>query len=430
MKVSTARTLPLHAVMLLFFCVFLSQADIFLMVSGVLPVSAANLLFAALLALALVLLVRAALGAQLQGRVINTYRRHMGVIAALVGVAATAALLSTLPDTNWDDGGKYVFLPTYDVVIILLSMLLPLLPGFQQGYRTYLGAALLVVVASVAADVVSPGTFSAFRNRPAGFPMNPNVSAFLLVALAAALLDYERVRPAHLLLLALSALAVLITLSRGGMLSVAVLLGYYLYTAGDLRRWNPRRQALALLVLAGGAAGLFALVSSVDEAAEAGIVDERRMAVVMGQERGVMTADEERFVALLTSAQLIRESPLLGHGTGYSMTMTPGPHNMFLAQMINNGIPGLVCYLLAVLGSLRVFWRRGYRPGIAFIGLLLLNSLFSHNLLEQRTFTVLLGVLLSLSYQLANRPPVQWREPPGNPAPQPSQSVQPTAARW
>lgn len=400
MNVSTVRALPLHALMLLFFGLFLSQADIFLMTSGALPVSAANLLLAGLMGFALLLLVRAALGARIQARVINTYRRHLGVITALVGIAATASLLSTLPEANWDEGGKYVFLPAYDVAVVLLSMLLPLLPGFDRGFRVYLAAVLLVVVGSVAVDVVAPGTFSAFSSRPAGFPMNPNVTAFLLAALCAAVLDYDRVRPAHLLLLLLAGLAVLITLSRGGMLSMALLLAYYLYTAGDLRRWNPRRQALALLVMLGVAAGLYGLVSSLDRATEAGIVDERRMAVVLGQERGVLTDDEERYVALLTSVQLIRDEPLLGHGTGYAMTMSPGPHNMFLAQLINNGIPGLLCYLAALLAALRVFWKRAYRPGIAYVGLLLLNSLFSHNILEQRTFTVLMGVLLSLSYQL------------------------------
>ena len=106
-----------------------------------------------------------------------------------------------------------------------------------------------------------------------------------------------------------------------------------------------------------------------------------------------------RLFAVRESLRLINESPIVGHGTGHARTMAELPHNLYLQQWVNNGILGL----LGVVGffgvSLAIFRKRRYRPGQALILVSILGGVFSHNILDQRCFLLLFGILLGLSSQ-------------------------------
>jgi len=112
----------------------------------------------------------------------------------------------------------------------------------------------------------------------------------------------------------------------------------------------------------------------------------------------IVTPQESRIALLRESWDLIHESPWWGYGAGYTYTLEQGPHNIYVHQWLNNGIGGLLCYVWLLIAVARVFWQRRSRAGLVFIGIVTLEGLFSHNLLEERAFLVALGVLLTMSY--------------------------------
>jgi O-antigen ligase len=73
------------------------------------------------------------------------------------------------------------------------------------------------------------------------------------------------------------------------------------------------------------------------------------------------------------------------------------PHNLYLQQWVNNGIPGVVSFLALLLFAYRTFRRRNYRNGQAFVIVTTVGAAFSHNILDQRPFLMLLGILLGTS---------------------------------
>jgi len=117
-----------------------------------------------------------------------------------------------------------------------------------------------------------------------------------------------------------------------------------------------------------------------------------------------------RLAAAKDSIRLIEESPLVGHGTGFARTMFELPHNLYLQQWVNNGVVGLAAFLALLVGSLLTFTRRRCRQGQAFILVASVGSVFSHNLLDQRPFLILLGILLASSLGAPRTPNTStWR---------------------
>ena len=70
---------------------------------------------------------------------------------------------------------------------------------------------------------------------------------------------------------------------------------------------------------------------------------------------------------------------------------------MYVSRWLDNGVPGIASYLWLLTAASLLFWRRRYLPGLVFMGVVVLEGFFSHNLLDERAFVLLLGVLLSLS---------------------------------
>jgi O-antigen ligase len=106
-----------------------------------------------------------------------------------------------------------------------------------------------------------------------------------------------------------------------------------------------------------------------------------------------------RLAALHDGLRLIEQAPLLGHGTGFSRTMQELPHNIYVQQWVNNGILGILAYLLFLGAAYSTFSRRGCRNGQVVILVAAVGGIFSHNVLDQRPFLILLGILLAYSYQ-------------------------------
>jgi O-antigen ligase len=396
MNVRRLKELPSIALMTVFFGVFISYLDHHLESRGLLPFLNVTMFLACLAVMTAGTLVRVAASTSEAKRLIALLRSHIAVLAPLAAVVVASFASAFLPAANLDDGPRYVLYPAYNAAIIVLAMLLPFQEHHRRWFRWYLGIAFALVAASIFTDVVRPGTFSILPDRAAGFARNPNGGAFVLVSLCCALISFTRVRGLDLLVLGVTALGVLATLSRGGALLFAVVV--CCYAPAVVRHAARRGVGVVLLRLV----ALVALVAGTYTATTR-LINQRmfsgpgsRIEMLLGTQE-VVGPRESRISLFMESWELVRASPLLGYGSGYTFTLGEGPHNIYLSRWLDNGLPGLISFVWLLAAAGLTFWRRRYTPGLVFTGVVALEGLFSHNLLEERVFLFLLGALLTLS---------------------------------
>jgi O-antigen ligase len=306
------------------------------------------------------------------------------------------------------------------MVVTLLSMLLPLPEHRRKGFRWYLLAGFALAAASVLIDAVRPGTFSWQTDRAAGFAVNPNTAGFLLITLCCSIISFDRVRLVDVAVLVVTAACVLATLSRGAAVMFACVIAFYGF-AVVRHGWQRRVRFLvggsaALVLLLGGA--YLATRVVLDQKMFGTSGESARQRMLMGREP-IVRPGESRIVVAEHAWDLIRESPFMGYGSGFTYTLPIGPHNIYLSRWLDLGLPGIlaVLWLLAAMGL--TFSRRRYPNGVVFTAVVALEGFFSHNLLEERIFFVLLGVLLTCSVRESAEPVTQtmpsrvpiWRPP-------------------
>jgi O-Antigen ligase len=391
----TLSVLPSHMFMALFAGLCLGYVDIYLFDSGAISYPAAYIFLGLLVFFGIGLVIQSAVSARLRAEIIAMYTAHVSVLVAFGGMVVCAFVYAMVPGAKWDEGPTYLLSPVYDSLVVFFAMLLPVRPHHRRHFEKYVLCGFAVFLASVAVDAYRPGTLSPIPDRAAGFGQNPNITAFVLLLLCASVIDFHRPRPRDVVVITLTSAGVLTTLSRGGGVLLVFLVAYYASCLVLLNRLRAFRHAAAvgiLLVLICGVG--FVLLHHADIFA---LSYQPRLGMFDGAQE-LVPLDDDRIVALKASVDLIKQSPVLGYGTGYSASMTATPHNMFLLQWINSGLAGVIAYVFLLGTAFRLFWRRRFHRGLVFTGLITLNSFFSHNLLEERAFLALLGVLLTISF--------------------------------
>ena len=120
-----------------------------------------------------------------------------------------------------------------------------------------------------------------------------------------------------------------------------------------------------------------------------------------------------------TTASIIRDSPLIGHGlgsfpeqyrsvvtqryTGWKATLTADPHNQYLLVLAEAGLLGLAAFAWFLVSAVRQYVRGTFEiVGIALLLAWCLTSLFSshfHTFNEGHLIAILLGVCLARETQ-------------------------------
>ena len=398
MKIRVLKQIPSVLVMTGFFATFVSYFDQYLNAVGLLPFLNVFLFIWGLAAVTSMTLLRATASLRERGRVFALFRANVSVLAPLAAVVLCSFASAFVPTALLDQGPRYVLYPAYNATVVALSMLLPFPDHHRKWMRWYLMLAFVIAAASVFIDVIKPGTFSIVPDRAAGFARNPNGAGFLLVTMCCALIVFDRVRGIDLVVLAVTALGVIATLSRGGM----VLLAFVICCYGPCVVRQAMRRGFAVLLTR-----LVALVVLVygTYAATSRLMNQRmfsgggdgRVAMLLGKKR-MIGKHESRVELVAESWAMVREHPWLGYGSGYTFSLPEGPHNMYISRWLDNGLVGAVTYLWLLAAATLLFWRRRYLPGVVFMGVVAGEGFFSHNLLEERAFLVLLGVLLAQSF--------------------------------
>lgn len=318
-------------------------------------------------------------------------------LGAFLAIVLLSLTHSALPGAFWEEGGKWVFLICYGFCLSLFALSIPNRAWFARIFPLLGIVTLLLLGWSIYLDISLPGTFAELGQRPAGFPGNANFSALVAVMICAASLDY---RPRHgllrnVLLFIVTGAIIITTMSRSGALNFALLVALLSYTRISDSGWNPReivKVTTTTAIMVGVCVGL-----AVGAVITGTISEETRLGRLLNNKQVDDGSAGSRLFAVHESLRLINEAPILGHGTGHARTMHELPHNLYLQQWVNNGVLGILALVIFFGTTLATFIKRRFRPGQAFMMVTILGGVFSHNILDQRCFLLLLGILLSLS---------------------------------
>lgn len=384
------------------FAIILSVCDNYLGKAGYLPIpsTVVSLLFLfSLLASAMLRDILSNPKLAVTGQI---FKNNVAVWGPFFLITFFSLLGAIHPSAYWGDGSTWIFINSYNFVVLLLAMLVPIIPFIRANIRLISIVALALALWAITTDIMTPGTFAVEINRPSGFSGNSNWGALSVAILSAGALSFDSKKNIFLdlFLIAYTGWAIMGTLSRSGLVNFSILLTLYLYLTYFTSREGNRK---GFIILAGIGAALFLLIFSAlleddSDEIQVGSRSQRRLEGFLKGELVDDGSSRTRKEAALEALDLIDESPIFGHGTGFSRTLVEKPHNLFLNQGVNNGILGIAAYVLLLLGSFYHFYKYRYIRGMAFIPMIFAASFFSHNILEQRTFLILLGAMSTIAW--------------------------------
>lgn len=390
-----------------FWVLSFTQTDRVLWGWGLLPLPPTVAFVVLALPLLTLLAIECAWRRELAAEVGQALVRSFLFAAPLLLLAAANLLAALRPEAHWEESGSYLLLVPYDGLVFFIGLLLPVLAPVRRALPAAAVAAVLLMASTVFVDVVSPGAFSRVVSRAAGVARDPNVAAFLICLALTFCLRFGRFRRRDLLLLGVAAAAIVATLSRQGMLLFTLLVAVYAVraaTQGGSRRFDLRGLkpvALAAGVVLVGLVGMVALARS-GSGLFSVYASSGRLEMWTG-EGDWLQGNVERLNLIRIFVEQVLRSPLLGHGTAYSYTFEQGPHNRYLQEWVNAGLPGVVAYMAWFVAGLALFRARRYLPGLLAVVLVAFDSFFAHGILEQRAVPLALGLMATLSLYAPTR---------------------------
>jgi O-antigen ligase len=248
-------------------------------------------------------------------------------------------------------------------------------------------------------EVVAPNTFSTSPGRSAGFYINPNLSAAMvgLLFILSARFDSRTFSARDVGLLYAMAAGVLPTYSRTAILLTVPLAMTYLF-------FRLRQTTITLFGVLTGVGGFFMLIyvlQWVIARASTEYAYNQLLSLMSGDPLSAYQSERGDLAARFFS--MIGENPFLGHGVSTVVHLEEGPHNQYIALLVDYGVLGLLVFIAIVGWSAvtlaRALWFSGARAreltleifvGLSFLTLIAFSS---HNLLSALPFGVFFGVL-------------------------------------
>jgi hypothetical protein len=269
--------------------------------------------------------------------------------------------------------------------------------------RTLAIAAFAIVAVGAALNLyelfVQNNVWSVAPGRSAGFYVNPNISGEALVGYGLAFLLFRstKLTAVDLIMMALVLIGVFATFSRAGILASMVLLPTAALVRAD-RRHMPRIVFGSVVVALLSFAFAYLVVHNLDLSEDA---TTRVLSLI--ESGGVGDYEEDRGLPAEAALQLAMENPVLGAGVGTIYDMPEGPHNMFLAMMVDYGFVGLTVLLVMIVRLVQIAYRADRHLSwmvLLFVSWLVLFGLTSHNLLGNPETIPLMGFALGRAYQI------------------------------
>jgi putative inorganic carbon (HCO3(-)) transporter len=291
-------------------------------------------------------------------------RLSLGLPLTTAGREMTLALLlliwslSGMPFSLWPGGSLALLLDLYLKALIVFWLVANLVDTLPRLHGLVVTLTLCtVVLAFVGISNYFSGVFGATQDRriigyDAGLTRNPNDLALminLIIPMAVALLLSSASALSRVLLsvaILTQVIAVVLTFSRTGFLTLATTLGLY-----GIRLVRRPGKGLVMAALVGFFLGLPFLPS--------GYTD--RLFTLSGVDADPTGSSQARWSGTLAALDHAIENPLMGAGLGMNILVLNesvgatwrSVHNTYLEYAVDLGVPGLVLFLLLLKGC----WR-------------------------------------------------------------------------
>ncbi len=401
--------LTLTIYLLVFVAFFLVKADGFLGYQGLLPVAP----FALFLALSLPVVFGTVLVSLRVNHLVSLFHRCRAVLIPFAAMLFTGLCGAIVRLGGPPTDSRVLFYSIVSLYVFFAGVLIGGVIPVRRLWHLAMIGALAIATGTIFIDVVRPYTFTLPELvGPAGLAQNPNSGAIVTILILAVVLDWRKreTSAVDLMILAVALSAVFVTGSRSGLLTAAAVGMFYLYRV----RWSLIRfRTLAGLSLVVILAGLGLWVSRFDllNSFQAFVASSRKLNELFDPTSGIRTLSDKsslnRIAAIDMSLPWIAKSPFIGMGTGFSYEMAVGPHNMYLARWVDNGILGLAAYLWFLAAAIWVNRKHKNLEGVVIASIMVMYGLFSHNILEERTFLLLLAISTARGAVFAAHPSIR-----------------------
>lgn len=329
-----------------------------------------------------------------------TVGRQMPPLAIWAYGFGLVSLLWFFGSTGSDRAVEELETRLLSLVFLLLMLLTFTTAGAVRVARRAIAIAALAGVAINLFELFNPATFSNVLGRSAGLYINPNQSGSALVL--AMILGVGAIRPHwRAIFMVIVGIGVMATFSRSAMLAwtIAFALIFAFGLLRDLRLRGLLQVGLAAVAVVAViiSPAWPSLVARLDEAQ---VLNED----VLGRVSSLgmsgfedASANERAEVASLAIDQF-NARPILGFGTG-AATEPPfdvGPHNIYLAQMLDHGLIGLLVFPALVVACVWGAAPDDRLVATVFAIALLVLGFFSHNLLSERYALIAYALMASI----------------------------------
>lgn len=296
---------------------------------------------------------------------------------------------------------------TSQIGILLVFMVSSVFALQREHRKAIFAAAWTTVIVGVAINLyellIQNNVWSVAPGRSAGLYVNPNISGQALVGFGLVVLATRltRLRWTDWLMIGLVLIGVFTTFSR-----TAIILALVLLTAVVVLRVQAGQ---ALGVVAGAIAiplvtyWLLAYAPAyLDLSPDAAMRIESLL-----ESFGLDAYESDRGDTASASLELVEESPILGTGVRTIFEMIEGPHNMFIAMLVDYGIVGLAAYVFLIC---RFTWIGLNAPGradrvalLSFVAWLVLFGMASHTMHDDPATLPLFGFAAALAHEIRSK---------------------------
>jgi O-antigen ligase len=247
-------------------------------------------------------------------------------------------------------------------------------------------------------ELIDPLTFTSLNEsgRPAGFYQNPNTSG---CAILLGLIFSISILPIkyRLIFLTMCGIGVFITFSRGAMLGWVIITVIFI-----VKRIISRRQAMYAIFAIGI---LISLGISSDfilnqVGANLSLEDNAmtRMQFLLNPSLDLVNDDTSRLDIVPFSWRKFLESPIFGHGIGYTHIWGDiRPHNIYLMLIVEHGFLGILIVPILVFLTIQNAQLEIKNIGFSFAVFILIWGFFSHNILEERNILLMFSFMTSMN---------------------------------
>jgi O-antigen ligase len=247
--------------------------------------------------------------------------------------------------------------------------------------------------------------------RPAGFYVDSNRAGCAVIL--GLVFGLDLLPPKYRLpLILLSLIGIFVTFSRSAPLIFLVVLAIWF-----IRREISHKQISLWLTLAGIGLTLVLAFSSGDigDLEQSGYLNQNTMERITQFQnplavKGLDDSALGRVKMVEISWEKITESPLIGWGTGYGLTLAAlhpeydniKAHNMYIALMLEHGVLGGLIFPALVFATIYQVPTHQRTISLTFASLVLIWGLFSHNVLEHREFLLTFALMSSMNVKAMN----------------------------